>query len=137
MANVSTKAVLLEKMCQGYDAFTGRLSFLNEEQMVTPGVIGEWSIKDILVHLAVWQERIHKRFQAALQNRKSGLDLITNEEEMNRFNEQIVAENRGRSCKRCLGDLGSLVIIPHLLYSILQSQTHRAPLVGTPTVFRK
>lgn len=49
------KARLLNLMNTGYAAFTQLLSPLSEAQMMTPGVTGLWSMKDILAHLAAWE----------------------------------------------------------------------------------
>jgi hypothetical protein len=56
------KAELLTNIQSGYEQLEGLLAHLNEEQMITPGVNGSWSIKDNLAHLTVWQN-----YQAARQ----------------------------------------------------------------------
>jgi hypothetical protein len=32
------------------------LAFISEEQLLLPGVVGDWSIKDVLAHLVEWEQ---------------------------------------------------------------------------------
>lgn len=43
------------------------LAALTEEEMVEPGVIGEWSVKDILAHLVDWEQRFLGWYEAGLR----------------------------------------------------------------------
>ncbi|MGW8227210.1 MAG: ClbS/DfsB family four-helix bundle protein, partial [Anaerolineales bacterium] len=40
---------------------------LSDKEMVEPGVIGEWSVKDILAHLVDWEQRFLSWYQAGLR----------------------------------------------------------------------
>lgn len=40
---------------------------LSDEEMVEPGVVGEWSVKDILAHLVDWEQRFLGWYQAGLR----------------------------------------------------------------------
>jgi hypothetical protein len=46
------------------------LDRLSPEQLVEPGVVGEWSIKDILVHLSLWEAELVKLLWQAGQGQK-------------------------------------------------------------------
>lgn len=96
MSEPTNKAQLLDLVRSGYAAFEDLLAPLSEAQLTTPGVNGDWSIKDVLVHLATWQQRADIRVQAALRNTAPDQEPITNDEEMNRFNDETFAQNRQR-----------------------------------------
>lgn len=97
MADPTTKAELLEMMQHGYTTFEALLAPLSAAQLTEPGVSGDWSIKDILVHLATWQGRAAQILEAAGRNEKAQLDPpVSNDEEMNRFNDATFAANRSR-----------------------------------------
>ena len=66
MSDPTTKDELLAAMDQGYTTFELLLAPLSETQLTIPGVNGEWSIKDILAHLAAWQGRVAERLEAIL-----------------------------------------------------------------------
>lgn len=53
-----TKAELMQRIEADWARLQKSLDGLTEEQMHTPGVVGEWSIKDILAHITAWQTRL-------------------------------------------------------------------------------
>lgn len=52
------KSQLLERDSTGYEELARILASLNEAQMTIAGVHGDWSVKDILAHLAAWHEHL-------------------------------------------------------------------------------
>ncbi len=61
------KPRLLELMNTGYTEFTTLIAPLNTTQLTAAGVDHQWSIKDILAHLAFWQHHLLTYLQAAIQ----------------------------------------------------------------------
>lgn len=61
------KPTLLDKVETEYQAFVDLLAPLDGWQLTTPGVVGDWSIKELLAHLTVWQKRLLTVLQAARQ----------------------------------------------------------------------
>lgn len=98
MDTPTNKTELLDTMRNGYAAFEAFLSPLDERQWTTPGVNGDWSIKDVLVHLTTWQERMARRLEGIARGEDMARfePAITNEEEMNRFNDATFIANRAR-----------------------------------------
>jgi hypothetical protein len=47
-----TKAIMIEKLQTERKRLEQNLAHLSREQMHLPGVVGEWSTKDVLAHLA-------------------------------------------------------------------------------------
>lgn len=62
---------------------------LREAERTQPGVVGEWSVKDILAHLTAWEQRLLQRVQGQPE---VGAGLSTHE-----FNQQLYQANRTRS----------------------------------------
>ena|SRR5579859_1553601 len=93
------KAILLDNMSAAHDALEKTLTPLNEAQMTTPGVNGEWSIKDLLVHLTAWQQRLLAAIRAG-EPAISPLDISG--EEVNGLNQQFYQENKSRSLNAVL-----------------------------------
>ena len=56
MPRPKTKEALHEEIQKERSAFEQFLSTLTPEQMVQAGAIGEWSPKDVLAHLAEWEQ---------------------------------------------------------------------------------
>ena len=104
MAEQMNKTKLLNEMRDGYAAFENLLAPLSETQVTTAGVNGEWSIKDILAHLAAWQKRTLNRLDAAVRNEKPSIPGLTSDEEMHRLNDQFYQENKARPLTDVLTD---------------------------------
>ena len=68
MSTSMSKSQLLSEIQNEQAAWEAMLSAINEADMTEPGVAGEWSIKDIVVHLTGWRRRTVGRLQAALHH---------------------------------------------------------------------
>ncbi len=73
------------------------LAQVGQEQMTVPGVVGKWSVQDVVVHLTSWEERAIAWLEAAQTGAPpapppwdSGLDNF------DQINEWIFQSNRGR-----------------------------------------
>ncbi len=107
MANQVDKASILDELRSKYAALEGILAPLDEAQMTTPGVIGDWSIKDILAHMSAWQHRLLAWLYAARHNEDPTISGPDSVEEMDRLNEQFYKENKSRPLADVLGDFRS------------------------------
>ena len=61
------KAELLAAIRTNRSNLEKKFSNLTPEQMVWPGSMDEWSVKDILAHLADWEQRFIGWYQAGLR----------------------------------------------------------------------
>jgi hypothetical protein len=50
------KHQLIQKLEKGWMALKESYAGLSEAQLLEPGVMGEWSVKDILAHVTTWEE---------------------------------------------------------------------------------
>lgn len=64
--DIKSKRKLLEKS----------LSNLTEQEMLLRGVVGEWSIKDILAHLMAWEKLFLTWYKSGLQNKKPNITPV-------------------------------------------------------------
>jgi hypothetical protein len=62
-----TKAELLEKIRTSRDLLEKKFAKLTPEQMVWPGSMDDWSVKDILAHLVDWEQRLISWYKAGLR----------------------------------------------------------------------
>ena len=108
MSEQMNKAILLDKMQAGYAEMGDALAQLNEEQLTTPGVNGEWSVKDVLAHLAAWQRRIlgglHDPESVGSSEETDADESLSGEERTNRLNERFYQENKTRPLTGVLAD---------------------------------
>ena len=67
---------------------------LSEAEMLTPGVQGEWSVKDILVHLSAWEKYLLDRLSYVMTGQPPLYPAMTSWDDVHRFNAQVYAENK-------------------------------------------
>jgi uncharacterized damage-inducible protein DinB len=51
------------------------LAGIPDERMEEPGVTGEWSVKDVLAHIAYWEDALTRRITGSDANPDAGLDV--------------------------------------------------------------
>lgn len=56
----SSREKLLETIEQRWDELRASVKGLSDEEMQAPGVVGDWSVKDILAHVTTWEEEALK-----------------------------------------------------------------------------
>ncbi len=61
------KEKVLATLDQAWKAFLQSYSGLKREQLLIPGVTGEWSIKEIISHVSWWEEEALKHLPLVLQ----------------------------------------------------------------------
>lgn len=71
------KAELLERMEQGWQDFTTFLGGLTTEQMTVPTDAAGWTVKDHIMHLAVWADGIYALLEGESRYERMGLDAET------------------------------------------------------------
>ncbi len=76
------------------------LAGMAPEQMVRPGVTGEWSVKDILVHLVSWEQQLLAWFQSIARGEIP--DVPMTNKEIHRRNAETYAANRDLSLEDVL-----------------------------------
>jgi hypothetical protein len=67
MPRPTSKTDLLAAINQEREALETTLEALTHEQMVKPGVVGEWSVKDVLTHLIEWEQMVLEWYRAGLR----------------------------------------------------------------------
>jgi hypothetical protein len=61
---------LLSKLNKAWADFEQSFAGLTDAQMLEPGVVGNWSVKDILAHVTTWEEEALKSLPFILEGRK-------------------------------------------------------------------
>ncbi|MEW6405963.1 MAG: ClbS/DfsB family four-helix bundle protein [Chloroflexota bacterium] len=69
MPRPTTKKGLLEAIEVEYKALEQLLAGLSPAHMTEPGVVGEWSVKDVLAHLLEWHHMVLNWHEAGLKGK--------------------------------------------------------------------
>jgi hypothetical protein len=65
MPRPQTKALILSESEKEYVALEQFLATLTPEQMLQPGIVGDWSVKDVLAHLHEWHQMVLRWIDAS------------------------------------------------------------------------
>src|SRR6266700_5007098 len=98
------KTSILNEMRTNYAALEETLTPLDEAQLTTKGVIPDWSIKDVLAHIASWHHRLLTWLGAAIRNEEPTISGPDNVEDMDALNAQFYQENKSRPLDEVLAD---------------------------------
>jgi hypothetical protein len=80
-----------------------QLDTLSAEQMVTPGTVGEWSVKDVLAHLIEWEQMVLSWYAAGLRGETPELPAPGFKwNQTPALNQQIYEKHRERSLEDIL-----------------------------------
>lgn len=98
-----TKDGLIQQIETEWANLQSALDGLTEEQMHQPGVVGEWTIKDVLAHITAWQTRLI----TALFKAEKGFtpDTIESGQTVDQLNEKFYREMKDRSFEQVWDDL--------------------------------
>ena len=97
MPRPTSKTDLLTAIEKEHTALEAYLDTLNPVQLTSPGIVGEWSIKDVLAHLIEWQQMVLSWHRAGLRG-KSQKSLTGFKVESNpALNQHIYEKHRDRS----------------------------------------
>lgn len=83
---------VLEEMSRTRSILLNAIEGLDEAALDRKGVIGDWSIKNCLAHLAGWEDWIAQALQAGLTNGHIPDHLRSALQDFNAFNAEQVAE---------------------------------------------
>jgi len=98
------KRQLIERVDKEWVALKESYAGLSEAQMLEPGIMGEWSVRDILAHVTIWEEEALKYLPYALEGRRpprykdlyGGIDA---------FNAQMTREKHSLTLNEVLNQL--------------------------------
>ncbi|HYO44935.1 MAG TPA: ClbS/DfsB family four-helix bundle protein [Candidatus Limnocylindrales bacterium] len=60
MPRPTSKAALLADAQREHEALLAQLSGMPNDEMAKPGVVGAWSVRDVLAHLAEWHAMVER-----------------------------------------------------------------------------
>jgi hypothetical protein len=81
---------ILRRLQTAHNGFEATLARLTPKQMLEPGVVGRWSVKDVLAHLVFWNAYPLAEIEAALNDESFEHPEGTTDE----INERVVAQHR-------------------------------------------
>jgi hypothetical protein len=72
------KDELLNALEEQREKFLEAIDGLSNEELIEPGVVGDWSVKDIIFHLSMWEADLIKLLWQLSQGEKPSTAYFTN-----------------------------------------------------------
>ena len=126
-----TRGQLLAKLEKAWRDFQESYGDLSDSQMTTPGVAGEWSVRDVLAHVTTWEQEALKYLPTILEGRKPPRYSATHGG-IDAFNRIMTEQNRGLTLENVRRELEET---HHRLVSFIQSVPEQE--FRTETSFRR
>lgn len=102
------KAALKDKLQQSRDALQAELHGLPEEAYLEPGVVGEWSLKDVLAHINRWEGELVTMLWDLKNGKSPSRFAVEGMDDVDRLNAQWYAEDQDRPLDRVRSDFRAL-----------------------------
>ena len=97
---MADRATLLADLDRSREAFLAALGEVDAALVTAPGVVGEWSVRDLVVHVAAWDDHGADALSLAAAGRGDEFDY--SQTETDAMNERILAEGRATSPRDAL-----------------------------------
>jgi hypothetical protein len=68
---------LLKRVDAAWAAFTDSYAGLSEAELLEPGVVGAWSVRDIIAHVTTWEEEALKHLPGIAEGRRPPRYAVT------------------------------------------------------------
>ena len=98
-----TKTELLQALEDEREAFLDAIDNLDDDAFFIPGVVGEWSIYDILTHLSRWEAELVRLLWQVKQGQRPTTVHFT-QKNVDETNQLWRTEAQGRPLERVLDD---------------------------------
>ncbi len=110
------KQEVLEQIQQARQTLLAAIDGLSDDAMLRPGVVGMWSVKDVLAHLSVWESELITALSQL--NRPKIVPEIVKVEDIDEWNDEQYRENVRRDLDVVLEDFHG--VHKHLLKTVEQ-----------------
>jgi hypothetical protein len=92
---MTDKTVMLRDLDAAWDDLQAVLGSLDEIEMQQPGITGDWSVSDLLGHMAFWARRSAEALRLLAAGRESEIEAPANEQELDAWNAREAAGRGG------------------------------------------
>jgi hypothetical protein len=94
---VTEKAAVARQLEEAWAELREAVESVPEDRLEVPGVVDDWSVKDLLGHIAFWSGRAARHLDLLAGGRKDDLTGPDGEDELNEWNARESAARKGAS----------------------------------------
>ena len=122
----------LARMARTRRAMLAQLERMSEDALLSPRTQGDWSVKDLLAHIAAWEEEGTKRLALITRGHPERVHFYDDMRAVDRFNARAVATAHRTSLAAMLRRLarvrrGLVATLRRLPSEALRDSSHRYP----------
>lgn len=100
-----SKEKLLTEIQREREQLESTLAQISHQQMVTPGVVDDWTVKDLLAHITVWEQRMIRWLADSVNDiQPQMLPPGMTWDDLDEWNEQTYQEHRQQSLEEVLAE---------------------------------
>jgi uncharacterized damage-inducible protein DinB len=99
------KQALVARLTKARDELLRLLRGLPAERLETPAAVGEWSVKDVVGHIASWEDRLLTLAQTVLNGHAGQIEWIKNDEALQAWNHKQYLRKRAWTWDEIIRDL--------------------------------
>jgi hypothetical protein len=89
------KTTVQRELKEAWTALRSLVESLPPEALEQPGVVGDWSVKDLMGHVAFWNQRAAQNLEALAAGRSQEIETPTAEEEVSALNKRESGWRKG------------------------------------------
>lgn len=102
-----SKETVLSSLKASREAMLKAVEGLDDQALQEPGVLGDWSVKDILVHVSLWEAELVKLLWQAREGRKPSSAQL-GRESVDELNAQWYQVHKDRAIEQVLEDFNAV-----------------------------
>ena len=102
----SERDALIADLEAARDAFVGALADVDPDLFTAPGLVGDWSARDLVAHVAFWCDHGADALELAASGKGGDFDYDTNQTDA--INEEVTVAFVGQGVKRLIAAYAGL-----------------------------
>ena len=96
----------LARLSAAKEGLFNAIAGLDEENLTTEFVVGDWTVKDMLGHIVSWDDEFRRDIRLILQGKHPGYELvIRGDDDFSAWNQHWIEQKRDWSWQRMLADV--------------------------------
>lgn len=99
------KQALAARLADARNELLTMVRSLPAERLETPGAVGDWSVKDVIGHIASWEDRLLTLAQAVLNGHAAKIEWISGDEALQAWNHKQYLRKRAWTWDETIRDL--------------------------------
>ncbi len=96
MSEPTAKADIEREMVHAWEALGSAVDSFSDEEITVPGVVDDWSLKDLLGHIAFWADKAATDLGSIASGRPQDVEVPGGEKAVDEWNERERRAREGR-----------------------------------------